>query len=259
MDRRTIKMMGIAGVLVMALGLIVTAGDNAAKDTEAAPKFEDQPKVIQRMFEKQSPNWVKIGDKLWSIEVMNQAEKRSRDEAYQDESAPWFYEPIGATRCRTLGEVFQKSVESGYKIDKQWQVMSKVPELGVKLYHRRHGLVLVKGLPEKVTTKTLPEGYIVKIGYVEYTTKQGEIKPYDHYEFRTDDQKPEAVTTQQLFDYCVANAIEEFPVLRVKTNIVREKIDYSSRHAPIRTSNSSGYRKVKVYVWINYPQHIIIK
>ncbi|MFG0247814.1 MAG: hypothetical protein ACF8OB_02920, partial [Phycisphaeraceae bacterium JB051] len=104
--------------LVLVCGMVAW-GEEPEKKT---PKLEDQPTGIQRLFEQQAPNWVKIGDKLWCIEVMNEAQKRSKrgkGDAYTHVSAPWFYEPISDTRCRWIGEVYKQmklEVPEGYEL-----------------------------------------------------------------------------------------------------------------------------------------------
>ncbi|HCD33809.1 MAG TPA: hypothetical protein DER01_15465 [Phycisphaerales bacterium] len=216
------------GMMILSLSMVATAedGTNKIADKQAGPKWEDQPTGVKRLFEQQAPNWVKIGDKLWCVEVMKEAQKRAKrgkGDAYHDASAPWFYEPIGDVRCRWIGEVYKHmklDAPEGYEVLEG--TVNYLTDDGFFIYQpkvRNNPFVYSLDKP-KLNSKVVTLG---KKQTGKYTSGAKSYDAYNQYrEFEL------AIVPQQLFDYLHTHQIKEFPVWRAKPNRERDGFEWTN-------------------------------
>ena len=225
MERRTLMIL-----MILILSTVAWAED-AKKVT---PKWEDQPTGIKRLFEQQAPNWVKIGDKLWCVEVMKEAKKRAKrgkGDAYSDVSAPWFYEPISGTRCRWIGEVYKHmklDAPEGYEV-LEGRVVGPIDN-GFWLNQPKGDAFFIYCTKDQPANKT----HMMVIGkkadkkFINNGTKW---LSYDVIPF---DQAFKKVSSHDLFTYFADNQIKQFPVWRVMPNRERDGFDWKNYTKPVR-------------------------
>ena len=85
--------------------------DEPAADRQEQPvAYAELPEGLQRRFEREAANYVRIGDRLWSVELLRRFENtsthaRENAEPYQDANAPLIYDPVGEQRARQFKQI----------------------------------------------------------------------------------------------------------------------------------------------------------
>lgn len=219
-------------IMILALSTVAQAED----EKKVSARFEDQPTGIKRLFEQQAPNWGKIGDKLWCIEVMKEAEKRAKrgqGDAYNDVSAPWFYEPISDTRCRWIGEVYmlmKLEAPEGYEVlegqagkvkDGRFYFLPRLKSKNLLIFAGHVWLDVIANTAFVVINNK-------NVDTTEITSAVGSKFTVDvyHQAKLTDLTKP--VKADELFNFFLANNIKQFPVWRAKLNKERDGFEWTN-------------------------------
>ena len=232
MERRTLMI----GMMILSLSMVATAedGTNKIADKQAGPKWEDQPTGVKRLFEQQAPNWVKIGDKLWCVEVMKEAQKRAKrgkGDAYHDASAPWFYEPIGDVRCRWIGEVYKHmklDAPEGYEV-LEGRVTYNQRSEGFHMLPKKHGRNIF--IYDEVSSVDLKSLVCVIASTQEHKfeyTAGGKKFSHQAYRQASISILSTPVTSDELFNYFITHQIKQFPIWRAKPNRERDGFEWNN-------------------------------
>lgn len=232
MERRTLMVLA----MTLALSMVAQAEDGTSQATEqkATPKWSEQSKSVQQIFEQQAPNWVKIGDKLWSVEVMKEAQKRAKrgkSDAFTDVSAPWFYEPISGTRCRWIGEVYKHmklDAPEGYEVLEGVVSFNQRSE-GFHVLPKKQGRnIFVYDDLNKPDIKSL----VCVIGELqdqkfEYTAG-GKRFSHQAYKQAKISVLATSISSTELFSYFTVHQIKQFPVWRARPNREHDGFDWKN-------------------------------
>jgi hypothetical protein len=232
MERRTFTI----ALIILALSMAAQAEDGTQKDPEpkSTPKWSEQSKSVQRLFEQQAPNWVKIGDKLWCVEVMKEAQRRgktSQGAAYLAENAPWFYEPISETKIRSTAELYKQLKLDGMRLIRGGVTDSNNDGLLVYAVdeNRKSFMAFIPYSGPKIKESTQVTMLLEPTGE-EYFFKDKNLKTsgkkYQSFSEVNEIDKADPVSADQLFDYFALHGITTFPVWRPKLNKTRDGFDW---------------------------------
>ncbi len=225
---------------------------------EGNPLLSSQTPRVQALYRKNAMNWIRMGHVLWSIEVKQQAKIKAfapakKREPYEQDNAPYYYEPIRKVNAHSLAEIEEKTGKI-IKLDQKTSIGKETDQgVQIKLSNRQTILLIL----DKSEALERLDGYAIAMGKrvpknPKKTSSSQTIAVYQYYPQETVVQQ---VTAQELYAYFQHHQLTHFPILRPKKVWDQRKITQkiyvgsgSLKQPRIQTRPEKYHFK-----WVNYP------